>query len=382
MILIKNGLIHVGNGQVLRNKDVLIENNIIKKIDENIELNEEATIIDARGMEVFPGFIDPVSSIGTLDMHFSYTDNEERSNPITPEMNIRYGFNFDQMEIQELYKVGITSIGASPSNSNVMGGQMAVFKTHAKNSNKALVRERVALKCSVTNLVKSTFGEKGMMPKTKMGIFYLLDSTLKKAQDYDGSQYDKQMEVLKKVLNKEMKLFITANTKSEIDALINVLEKYDVDFVICNAYEAHRSIEKIKQNKAGIVIGDLVYLSKLINMGTDLKALGNLIKDGHSVSLTMIPETYGSGREEYLWNAIELYKAGVCSEDVISMMTLQAAEMLNVSEVIGSIEEGKEADISIFTKNPIELYDAQVAYSIIGGEIVFQGIGGVSNVTN
>ena len=65
-------------------------------------------------MEVFPGFIDPVSSYGCMDITFSIKDHNETSKPITPEANIKYAFNHDEILLEELNKVGITAIGAAP----------------------------------------------------------------------------------------------------------------------------------------------------------------------------------------------------------------------------------------------------------------------------
>ena len=364
MILIKNGRVHIGNGQILENHDVLIENNLIKKVSENINA-EGAKVIDATGNEVFPGFIDPISYIGCG------SDANEITDTITPNMNVRYAFNPVEMAIEKLYKTGVTSVGSTTGSSNVISGQIAVFRTYGTNPKKMLVREGVALRGSVSESVKNTYGERNVCPKTRMGIFNILDTALREAKETSIEDCDEKKLILKKVLNKEIKMFITANTKMEIDSLLHVLGKYDVELVIVNAYEAHKSMNEIKESNADIIIGDQIEMSVGLYKGTDLKAISQLQKDGKLVSFTAATETYNTGKEEYLWNAIEIYKSGVDSEDVIKMMTLDAAKLLKVDDILGSIEEGKEADIVIYTNDPVKYYNARAKCTIIAGEIIY-----------
>lgn len=72
----------------------------------------------------------------------------------------------------------------------------------------------------------------------------------------------------------------------------------------------------------------------------------------------------------FIWTAIEAYRAGVDAEKVVEMMTLSPAKMLGIADRVGTIEEGKDADISIFSGHPVTTYAAKVERSIINGEVV------------
>ena len=73
----------------------------------------------------------------------------------------------------------------------------------------------------------------------------------------------------------------------------------------------------------------------------------------------------------FLWTAIEVYRAGADAEEVVKMMTLNPAKMLGVSDRIGTLEAGKDADLSIYTGHPVKTYAARVRTSMINGEVVF-----------
>ncbi|NLW23379.1 MAG: amidohydrolase family protein [Tissierellia bacterium] len=384
MLLIKNGTVHVGNGKVLENHDILIKNGKISRIGKGLDC-QEAKIIDAQYKHVFPGFIDPVSSYGCTDITFSLKDHDEISNPVTPELKIKYAFNHGEILVEELYKVGITSIGAAPGNKNIIGGQMAAYRTWGLNSGKMLMKEPVGLKGSVIRNVKETYGKRNISPMTRMGIFNELEKFLSFNEKESQGEVDwKTAEIrgiLTKLLEKEIPLFITANTSTEINALLDVTKEYDINLVIVGAYQAHRCLESIKERNISVVIGEQTdYTAKNYN-DTDLYRIAQLQKEGNLVSFTLTSNYGPEGKIKYLWNAIEFYKVGVDSEEIVKMMTSNPAKMLGIDDILGTIEEGKLADLVIYSNNPIEYYKSKPLYTIVGGEIVYQE-GSGENATN
>lgn len=378
-MLIKNGRIHVGNGEVLENCDILIEDGIIRRVGQNLS-EENVELINANGMEIFPGFIDPVSSFGCIDIASSIKDNDEISNPITPEAKIKYAFNSDEIMLEELYKIGITTIGAAPGNKNIIGGQMAVYNTWGSNSNKMLLKDVVGLKGSVINSVKETYGKRDLCPMTRMGIFNELEKFIaeikrKQVCKENSEYYYKGDNIAKKIINREISLFITANEATEINSLIHITHKYNLDLIICGGYQVHRCLENIREVNASVIIGEqTAYNAKNYN-NTDLYKIGQLQRSGNLVSFSLTGDDGPEGKMKYLWNAIEFYKAGIDKEEVLKMMTINPANMLSIDDILGTIEEGKQADIVIYSNNPIEYYDSKLIYTIIDGNIVYYGRG-------
>ncbi len=372
MYLIKNATIHIGNGNVIKNSDILIEDKKIKNIGENIS-SPEATVIDATGKEVYPGFIDPISAIGAMGIPTSHSDNAEKSNPLMPEMDISYSIDPDEITTQEFYKSGITCIGLSPNNSNIIGGKIAAFKTAKDKFSNRLVGKNLAMKCSVTTQPKAVYGDKGVMPMTKMGIFGLINdniSILKNKEEKDYTTKDKEF---KNLVEGKINPIIAAETKSEIDAAITVFSNMSKKLTISDAYEFDRSLDKIIDTKTSIIIGNISYLSQATKHNMKLEKLQNVLDAGGMVALTNTCEGFSEGREVLMWTAIDIYRAGINSEDVVKMLTLFPAKILGIEDKVGSIEVGKDADISIFSANPIETYKAKAETVFINGEVIFNG---------
>lgn len=365
-MIIKNGNIHVGNGQVLNDYDILIEGKTIKQVERNIQGKGRLTI-DAKGKEVFPGFIDPVTSLGSMDISFSVKDHEEKSDPITPEAEIKYSFNHREIGLEELSKVGITTVGASPGNDNIIGGQMAVYKTFGKNSHTMLVKEPIGLKASVINNVKEVYGKRNQAPMTKMGIFNKFEEFLKGNLELK----EKGKDILDKVLNRQIPIFITANTEMEINSVVHIIEKFNINAVLVGVYNGDKCIDRIIDAKIPIIVGEQIYLTEKNYNNTDLIEFSKLKTNNIPMSFTITGKYGPNGKVKYLWNAIEFLRAGMDSEEIVEMMTLNPAKILGIDNILGSIEEGKNADIVIYTKNPIKYYDAQVTNTIVNGELAY-----------
>ena len=103
----------------------------------------------------------------------------------------------------------------------------------------------------------------------------------------------------------------------------------------------------------------------------DLSKLKDLVENGNRIAFTNSCGGYSEGREVFIWSAIEAYRAGISAEDVVKMMTIYPAQMLGAEDRIGTLEEGKDADISIFTGHPVTTYAAKVVHSIVNGEVIF-----------
>lgn len=371
MYLIKNGTVHVGDGRVIANCDILTEGTKIKKIGTGLWA-EEAEVLDASGCQVFPGFIDPVSSVGAMGMPSRHLDNDEHSDPVTPEMNLKYSMDPDEVNAQEFYKSGITAIGLSSANNNVIGGQIAVCKTAPQKMKARLVKEHAGLKCSVTGSVKETYGKNSRLPMTKMGIFFLLQETLRAARAETPDKRNERQKVLVQVFDEtRMQVFIAASQKNEIDGVLHLLKEEKVPVNLVDAFCFADSLEEIKAQKVGLVLGNVNNMSQIAKNGMDLSKLKGLAENGNRIAFTNSNGGYSEGREVFLWSAIEAYRAGVPAEEVVKMMTLYPAEMLGAADRIGTLEEGKDADLSIFSAHPVTTYAARVVHSVINGEVIF-----------
>jgi imidazolonepropionase-like amidohydrolase len=379
VLLIKNGRVHDGNLNVFERMDILVKNGIISRMEEDISC-ETADIIDAAGKEIFPGFVEPLNTWGVTGPAWTGHDSDEASDPLTPEMNIVDGFDHDGMLFQKVFTYGITSAGITPCLTNVLSGSAAAFKTVGRSPYDMLIRENIAMIGSVSNGVKQKFRPRNIAPQTRMGAFALLKKQLKAAVDYDAKKgYDAKCKALQPVLSGEMPLFVNCANKAQIDALMMALKEYpDVRLVILGAYGMDRSFEQITSGRCGVITGDI---SQAFNDGgriLDYEAVIGMINAGARVAIGCCGEMFGSGRESLLFNAAMFRKRGLGTEQTLRAITLTPAELLGIDKRVGSIAQGKDADIVIWSANPLETYLARAETVLIDGKDVLKGGGHTS----
>ena len=377
MILLKNGCVHNGRGQV-STTDLLIDGGKIVKIGEHLEA-ACADVIDAAGMHVFPGFIDPLSDWGILgpgrEIRGNANDNDERSDVFTPQLDVKYAFNGRGITRQQIYAFGITAVGVAPSNNNVFGGQMAAFEVHGVNPMKMLIREKVGMKASVTEAVKEAYGSRNLAPMTKMGIFAMLKEKLAAAKDYhpeeDKVERDEQLAALKPVVDKQMPLFVSCNTPAEIRSVLRAVADYDLDLVFCGGFGVDGSLQELAEKRCGLIVANPANGFNKYTRNTDYAGIAQLAKQGATVAFSAADNGFG-GREDLLWSALEMQKAIHDSETVLTMLTYNAAKLLGIEQLTGSLEEGKRADLVLWSANPITSYKGAVEMTIANGEILYR----------
>ena len=237
-MIYKNAMIHDGLGHAFVG-DLRIEDGRIAEVAEHIEGDG----VDLAGKHVLPGFIDTLSKWGIngtpYEIRPSSDDNDEKSDPVTPEMDVVYAFNGRAASVQQLPAYGITACGVAPSDNNVFGGQAAAFVTDGINGYRMCLRRGVAMKCSVSKEVKRVYGGRNVMPTTLMGMFHLLESNLRKAAEYDpekeGVEPDEKLAAIRMAIDGEMPMMIScddANSRQLVMEIVKPYEKMKVIFTM------------------------------------------------------------------------------------------------------------------------------------------------------
>ena len=244
-MLLKHLQIHDGLGNITEG-DVLIEDGKIVRVADSIEGDGE----DMTSRHLLPGFIDPYTVWGIngsmTEIRPSSEDNDELSDPISPELDIRYAFNGRAISVQQLGLYGLTAVGVTPTDNNIFGGRVAAFETDGVNPFKMLLKGDVALKSSVSKEIKVAYGKRGQAPMTMMKTYQLLVEELRQAAEYDtgkeGTQRNEKLAAVRKVITGEMPLWISADNAEQRLHLTELFSAYlDMKIVFTSCYDLQES---------------------------------------------------------------------------------------------------------------------------------------------
>lgn len=372
MLLIKNGLVHDGLGRV-ETMDIAVADGKIVALGSALPAADR--VIDAAGAEVFPGFVNALSYWGIFGPGWTGHDHSELSDPVTPALDVTYAFDHDGMNFQHVYTYGVTTAGVMPLPSNVFAGQAAVYKTYGRSPHAMLVKDRAAMIASVSSRVKSAYEGRHVMPMTKMGAFSLLLDNLTKAARLDdkGLADDRNAAALRRVVDGELPLFLNCAGKAEIEAVLSALKSFEkLRLVLTGAYGIDSSMPALFGREVAVVLGDQTEAMNRHSHISDSAAVKQLIDSGIDVAIGCAGDDYTAGRESLLWNAIYWHRHGLEQERCLCAITSLPAKLLGVADRVGAIKVGLDADLSIWTKNPLCRYDAVLTHVMIDGEDVLK----------
>lgn len=385
MLLIKNAKILTMSGVNYENGCVLIEGKKIVKIGNDIDINNNdiSEVIDARNCWVMPGIIEAHCHIGIKEERkgFEGDDCNEVSEPVTPYLKALDAINPMDSAFHNALSAGITSVMVGPGSSNVVGGQFVFIKTHGRSIDKMVVLEPAAMKIAFGENTKSNYNKNNMMPTTRMSIGAMLREELFKAKQYNqdkknakqsGNSFDPvfRKECWLPVMNKEIPLKAHAHRADDILTAIRIAKLFDLKLTLDHCTEGHLIAKEIKESGFPAIVGpSLTSRNKIETQNADFKTAGILHKEGIKVAITT---DHPVTRIQDLAICAGLAaKEGLGIEEGLKAITINAAEICNVSNRVGSLEIGKDADIAIFDGNPMETF-TKTMYTIIDGEVVYK----------
>lgn len=380
MLVIKNAKIFTSSDRgILENHDILIENGKIKEISKNINV-DNTQVIDANGLVVLPGIVDAHSHVGGFGVDATSPDLNEMTNPATPEVEAIYAIDPSTRDFKRILESGITTSIITPGSGNVVCGTAFALKSYGNSVDEMCIKNPVAMKVAFGGNPKGAYGGNGKAPMTRMGIADILIDTLNKGKAYlekkdveakENLQYNIGMENIIKVLNKEIPLKVHCE-QFDILTIIRIAKQFNVDFTIEHGWGASNFIDEIASSGVkGVNFGPIgIHMSPGECGIVDIDSVIELDKRGVLCSLItdgplFLP--YG-----IILQAGELVRFGLDIETAIKMITINPAKICGISDRVGSIEVGKDADLAIFSAIPGLNTNAIVEYTIVNGEIAYQ----------
>ncbi len=371
MLLIKNGRILTMENGIIENGSILIKNGKIAEIGENINA-PDARILDACGGWVLPGLIEAHCHIGISEekMGFEGNDCNETTEPITPYLKAIDAVNAMDSSFGNAVRAGITSVMTGPGSSNVVGGQFVFMKTKGRIIDNMVVKEPAAMKVAFGENPKSNYNSQGKMPTTRMTVAAMLRRTLEEAKQYlSGDSYDFTKECWRDVFSGKMPLKAHVHRTDDIMTAIRIAKEYGLDITLDHCTEGHLIASEIKKSGFPAIVGpSIASRNKIEVQYMDFKTAGILAKEGVLVAITT---DHPVSHIQYLPVCAGFAaKAGLGIEEALRSITINPAKICRVDDRVGSIKSGKDADIAIFSGNPMETF-TKTLYTIIDGEVVF-----------
>lgn len=369
--LIRGGTVVVGTGAELPNTDVLIQDGMIAQVAPNLSAPGDATTIDASGLYVYAGMIDADASVGLNEIGgIPQMNADSELGEFNPHMRAVVALNVESVMFGITRATGVTSVITSPRG-GLVSGQAALVNMDGWTWEDMAVRQNAGYVVNYPNIGggrggfgrgRGGFGGRGGGGDREQQALEQIDrlrTEITMARAYDAARnqgledVDLVYEAMRPLVRGEAPLIVNANSEDQITSAMDVADEMDVRIVINGGREAWKVRDQLAERGVPVVLsrmtstpsGDLPYDAVYAQPGILVDAGVKIaFSTGDASSARHLPY------EAALATAYDL-----SLEDAWKAVTIWPAEMFGAGEVLGTVEEGKMANVVVTTGNPLDI---------------------------
>ncbi|MDE6500769.1 MAG: amidohydrolase [Ruminococcus sp.] len=383
-MLIYNAEIYTGN-EIIPTGWIEITDKKISAVGKGIPDTIPENSLDAHKGTVYAGFIDAHTHLGIIEdgLDFEGDDCNESTDPFTPQMRAIDGINpFDRC-FEEARMRGITTVASSPGSANPCGGEICAIKTAGRCIDDMLIKN-VGIKFALGENPKNVYNGREETPITRMAVTAIIREGLHKSQrythdmdsyysdsdNYEPPEYDIKCEALMPLLDRKQKAFFHCHRADDICTAMRIAKEFSLDIVIIHGTEGYKIADILAEEEVPVICGPVICdRCKPEMRGLELKNASIMHENGVKIAIctdhTVIPIQY------LPLSAQATIKGGLTFAEAIKALTTTPAEILGISDRVGSIAEGMDADLQIYRKgqNPLDLM-SEPFFVMIDGKTV------------
>lgn len=376
-MLLKNINIITMSGENITNGFAAAENGVFTQIgDINSMPACSGEVIDCMGMTLYPGFIDAHCHLGMWSdsLTFEGDDGNEDTDPSTPHLRALDSINAADRCFEDAYTVGVTAVCTGVGSANPVGGSFELIATYgSKRVDKLVIKSPIAIKFALGENPKNTYNDRDEGPVTRMATAAIIREQLAKALRYKADKaeyerlkgtddeisepdYDIKCEALLPLFDEggKLKAHFHCHRADDIFTAIRIAKEFSLDYVLIHCTDGGVIADELSEDCPAMVLGPVMGdRGKPELHNHDISTPAIIARHGMSFALcTDHPET----PIQYLpLTAALAVRGGLSREQALRSVTIDAAKMLGVDDIMGSIAVGKRADCVLFDGDPLDL---------------------------
>lgn len=383
-VIITGATIHVGNGQIINNGYITFNKGKITAIGEGSAPSVAgATIVDASGKQVYPGFICPITTLGLVEIEEGArgTVDDTETGDLNPHVRSLVAFNTDSKVIPTVRSNGILLAQPTPEG-GIVSGQSSVMMLDGWNWEDAAYKKDIGIHITWP-VSRAGRGRRGgfalatppaespaeIAQRAIDNINNLFIQAQAYAAETRHTVTNIRLEAMRGLFNGTKKLFINADGAKEIQQAANFVKKYNLSAVIVGGKESYLVADVLKQNNIPVILKETQTLPDKDEDDVYLPyKLPKMLQDaGVLYGLTGI----GFWRQRNLpFEAGEAVGYGLTKEQALSMITLNNAKILGIDKTTGTLEAGKDANLFISTGDALDMLTLDVTAEYIQGRSI------------
>ena len=373
-------------GEPIEGGTVLIEDGKITAVGAGLAVPEGARVIGAAGSWVLPGFVEAHGHVGVHEEAEGWAgqDTIEMTDPVTAQVRALDAINPADLGFRDAVSGGVLAVNVNPGSGNPIGGQTVALKSWGRTVDEMLLRQPSGLKSALGENPKRVYGERQKTPSTRLGTAAVIRSAFVDASNYlrkideeqrkpeaerKGVDRDLKLEALGMVLRREIPWRQHCHRADDIATAIRIADEFGYNLVIDHGTEAHLLADILADRGTPVIIGPLfTSRSKVELRNRSLANPGKLARAGVTIAITtdhpVVPI-------HFLCHQASLaVKEGLDHDTALRALTINPARITGIADRVGSIEPGKDADLVIWSGDPLDVL-SRVQRALLNGTEIY-----------
>ncbi len=363
---------------------VLVEDGVITAVGADVAVPEGATVVDATGKWVLPGFVEAHGHVGIHEEANGVAGNDtnEMTNPVMAAARAIDGIDIDDEGFRDALSGGITSIVVKPGSGNPIGGLTVAIKTWGgRTIDEQLVSDSVSIKSALGENPKRVWGGKDKTPSTRMGVALVIRQAFEDARFYAAQRAaaatkgepfkrDIGLENLVRVLDGELAWDQHTHRHDDIATAIRLADEFGYRLVVNHGTDGHKLADVLAERGIPVIFGPMfTSRSKVELRDRAMSNVAALARAGVTVAITtdapVVPINF------LVHQASLAVKEGLPPATALEAITRNPARILRLDSRIGSLTPGLDGDVVLWSGDPLDV-NSRAERVFIGGVPVYE----------
>jgi len=353
---------------------IFLEGGRIASVGSRRPGNVPASVPFLEAAFVTPGLIDARTTLGLSGIHPDDDDQDEASGPNQAHLRALDAFDPGDGMVAHALRGGVTTVQSAPGDANSMGGQAAIFKLGVSLVREAVVRAPSAMVFSLDESAKLTYGSANRLPSTRMANVGVIRQALLDADRYrteasegDPPRRDLRKEALVAVLDREIPVLVSAERADELATALRLAEEFGLDLRIVGATGAGVMLDRLAASGVPVFLGPPGEAALTAVGGDALQETAARLRDREVPFVLVTGDDDEAARTSLLDVARWAAGGGLSAEEALAAVTISPARLMGLDGDLGSVEEGKTADLVLFDGDPMVATTRVTAVFVKGG---------------
>jgi imidazolonepropionase-like amidohydrolase len=385
LLAITGGYVVPVSGEAIENGTVVVTDGAISAVGgPDTAIPENARVVEVHGRWVLPGFVEAHGHLGVHEdgEGWSGNDTNEMTDPNGARFRALDGIDIEEVGFRDALRGGVTTAVIKPGSGNPIGGRTVAIKTWGgRTVDEQVLSFDVSVKSALGENPKRVYGDKKETPSTRLGVAAVLREAFVNARNYaekraaattEGKPFERNLtdETLAAVLDGDLVWDQHCHRHDDIATAIRIAEEFGYTLVVNHGTEGHKIADVLAEKGIPVIFGPLLTSRSKVELRD--RAISNLaLIAAAGVKVAITTDHPVVPIDQLRLQAILAVREGLPAATALEALTVNPASILRLDARVGALEEGRDADIVVWSGDPLAI-ESSVEQVFINGRPVVE----------